>query len=122
MPEAQRQVLVVEDEPLVLESTVDLLVEAGFEVVRATTCDQAMAAMDGGFRPSVMVTDIKLADGSDGMELARCVSQMWPEINIVLVSGSQRPTRDDMPEGALFFTKPYAPGALVAVCSEPALT
>jgi CheY-like chemotaxis protein len=34
MSDAQRQVLVVEDEPLVLESTVDLLVEAGFGVVR----------------------------------------------------------------------------------------
>lgn len=121
MSEDQRQVLVVEDEPLVLESTVDLLVDAGFEVVRATTCDEAMAALEGGFQPSVMVTDISLEAGGDGIELARCVSELWPQINIVLVSGAQRPSRNDYPEGALFFTKPYAPGALVAVCSEPAL-
>jgi DNA-binding NtrC family response regulator len=121
MSDAQRQVLVVEDEPLVLESTVDLLVEAGFGVVRASTCDEAMAALKGGFKPSVMVTDISLAAGGDGIELARCVSELWPDINIVLVSGAQRPKRDDYPEGALFFTKPYAPGALVAVCSDAAL-
>lgn len=117
----QRRVLVVEDEPLVLESTVDLLVDAGFEVVRATTCEQAMAALEGGFSPSVMVTDISLADGGDGIDLARRVSELWPTINIVLVSGAQRPSRNDYPEGALFFTKPYAPGALVAVCQQPAL-
>jgi DNA-binding NtrC family response regulator len=122
MFESPRQVLVVEDEPLVLESTVDLLVDAGFEVVRASTCEEAMAALDGGFRPSVMVTDISLAAGGDGIELARCVSDLWPSISIVLVSGAQRPKREDYPDGALFFTKPYAPGALIAVCSEPALT
>jgi DNA-binding NtrC family response regulator len=122
MFESPRQVLVVEDEPLVLESTVDLLVDAGFEVVRASTCEEAMAALDGGFRPSVMVTDISLAAGGDGIELARCVSDLWPSISIVLVSGAQRPKREDYPDGALFFTKPYAPGALIAVCSEHALT
>jgi len=122
MFESPRQVLVVEDEPLVLESTVDLLVDAGFEVVRASTCEEAMAALDGGFRPPVMVTDISLAAGGDGIELARCVSDLWPSISIVLVSGAQRPKREDYPDGALFFTKPYAPGALIAVCSEPALT
>ena len=121
MSEGQRQVLVVEDEPLVLESTVDLLVDAGFAVVRARTCEEAMAALEGGFQPSVMVTDISLSQDGDGIELARCVSQLWPDINIVLVSGAQRPSRDDYPEGALFFTKPYAPGALVAVCQQPAL-
>jgi DNA-binding NtrC family response regulator len=118
MSQVQRQVLVVEDEPLVLESTVDLLVDAGFGVVRARTCEEAMAALEAGFTPSVMVTDISLADGGDGLELARCVSRLWPSISIVLVSGAQRPSREDYPEGALFFTKPYAPGALVAVCSE----
>lgn len=121
MSEGQRQVLVVEDEPLVLESTVDLLVDAGFAVVRARTCEEAMAALEGGFQPSVMVTDISLSEDEDGIELARCVSELWPDINIVLVSGAQRPSRDDYPEGALFFTKPYAPGALVAVCQQPAL-
>ncbi len=122
MSENQRQVLVVEDEPLVLETTVDLLVDAGFEVVRARTCEEAMAALESGYHPSVMVTDISLAEGGDGIELARCVSDLWPDINIVLVSGAQRPKRDDYPAGALFFTKPYAPGALVQVCREPALT
>jgi CheY-like chemotaxis protein len=116
---SQRQVLVVEDEPLVLESTVDLLSEAGFHVVRARTCDEAIAALEGGFRPSVMVSDINLDEGGDGIELARCVSDLWPEINIVLVSGRERPQRNDIPDRALFFTKPYAPGALVSICGNP---
>jgi DNA-binding NtrC family response regulator len=120
MSQGVREVLVVEDEPLVLESTVDLLVHAGFHVVRAQTCDEAMAALEGGFHPSVMVSDISLEDGGDGIELARCVSELWPDINIVLVSGRERPQRSDYPEGALFFTKPYAPGALVAICENPA--
>ena len=111
-----REVLLVEDEPLVLETTYELLTDAGFRVVRATSCDEAMAALDLGLMPCAIVADIHLGGGEDGIALARCVSELWPDMRIVLVSGAERPERQDYPEGALFFTKPYAAGALVAAC------
>ena len=114
-------ILLVEDEPLVLETTAELLTDAGFRVVRATSCEEAMAALDGGFVPGIVVTDINLAAEGDGIRLARCVSELWPDIRLIIVSGEERPSREEYPEQAVFFTKPYAPGALVAMCAEPAL-
>jgi DNA-binding NtrC family response regulator len=111
-----REVLLVEDEPLVLETTAELLTDAGFRVVRAASCEEAMAALDSGLSPSAIVADINLGSDEDGLALARCVNELWPEMQIVLVSGAHRPERQDYPERALFFTKPYAAGALVAAC------
>lgn len=113
-------ILLVEDEPLVLEATAQLLTDAGYSVTRASTCDEAMAALDAGLAPSIVITDINLSTDGDGIELARCVSELWPGIRLIIVSGAQRPAPNDYPEGAIFFTKPYAPGALVSMCAEPA--
>jgi two-component system, response regulator PdtaR len=110
-------VLLVEDEPLVLANTADLLTDAGYRVERANSCEQAMAALEAGFHPSVVVTDINLSTDGDGIALAKCVAELWPDIRIILVSGAHRPAREEYPEQALFFTKPYAPGALIAMCA-----
>ena len=113
-------ILLVEDEPLVLEATAQLLADAGYSVTRASTCDEAMAALDAGCEPSIVITDINLSADGDGIDLARCVSELWPDVRLIIVSGAQRPSPDDYPEGAIFFTKPYAPGALVSMCADPA--
>ena len=76
-----------------------------------------MGALHGGFQPSAVVTDINLREGGDGLTLSRCISDLWPDIRIIIVSGSSRLTRDEYPEEAIFFTKPYAPQALIQMCA-----
>lgn len=117
MSENAINILLVEDELLVLDATAELLSDAGYNVVRASTCDEALAALHQGFHPSVVVTDINLQEGGDGLALSRCISELWPGIRIIIVSGSSRPTREEYPEEAVFFTKPYAPKALVDICA-----
>jgi hypothetical protein len=67
----------------------------------------------------VVVTDIGLGGGPLGLDLARTVAERWPEIRLVIVSGEQRPARDDYPQSAVFFTKPYAEGALLSIINAP---
>ena len=115
MAESVLPVLLVEDDPLVLESTAEMLSEGGCAVTRATCAGDALAALERGPVPSVVVTDIGLADGRSGLDLARDISARWPEVRLLIVSGEQRPGKDDYPDRALFFTKPYANGALLAM-------
>ena len=117
MTDRSMNVLVVEDEPLVLANTAELLIDAGYSVVRASDCAQAMAALDGGFEPSVVVTDINLSVAGDGIELAKCIADLRPDVRIIIVSGAHRPSREEYPQQAVFFTKPYAPGALIQMCA-----
>jgi DNA-binding NtrC family response regulator len=120
MGEAARRVLVVDDEPLILRCTADLLAEEGYEVALASGYEEALARLEAAPDTSVLVTDISFSGGPDGIALARCVAGRWPHVRIVIVSGEVRPAGLDYPENALFFTKPYAPGALLTMVRDGA--
>ena len=93
----------------------DLLAGDGLQVAVAQTAVEALALLETGLMPAIMVTDIHLAGTLSGLDLARSVSQCWPEIRLLIISGESRPAQDQYPPRALFFTKPFAPGALIAV-------
>jgi CheY-like chemotaxis protein len=114
---AQR-VLLVEDEPLVLRSTAALFVDDGYEVAEADGYQEALRRLADAPQTAVLVTDINLAGGPDGLALARAVAERWPHIRIVIVSGCVRPAGEDYPERAIFFTKPYAPAALLTIVKD----
>ena len=78
--------LVVDDEPLVRASTAASLAELGYGVVEAESAEAALAIMDSGVRPDVLVTD-HLMPGMSGVELARSVSRRWASCAVLIVSG-----------------------------------
>jgi CheY-like chemotaxis protein len=119
MSSAPRSALIVEDDPILLELTAELLKDGGLEVIRATNGGEALALLERGPAPLVVVTDIGLEGRRSGLELARTVAERWPEVRLVIVSGEQRPVREDYPEKAVFFTKPYAEGALLSIINAP---
>jgi DNA-binding NtrC family response regulator len=112
------KIMLVEDEPLVLRSTADLLIEDGYEVAECSGCEEALARIEAEPDTAVLVTDLNVRCPGDGVSLARVVAERWPHIRLVLVSGALRPERQDYPERAIFFTKPYAPGALLAIVKD----
>jgi CheY-like chemotaxis protein len=119
MADSARSVLVVEDDPLILESTSSLLADDGCAVTRASSCEEATACLERGPIPDCVVTDIMLGGQSAGLELARTVAERWPQVRLILVSGAHRATPEEYPEQALFFTKPYADGALLTMIKTP---
>jgi DNA-binding NtrC family response regulator len=113
-----RKVLIVDDEPLVLSTTAALLADGGFEVCEARGYDEAIRRLESDSDCDVLVTDISLAGRPDGIALARAVAERWPHVRVVIVSGAVRPQGGDYPERAVFFTKPYAPGALLSIVGD----
>ena len=112
--------LVVEDDPILLEFTCMELSDGGFDVARASGRAEALAILERGPAPRFVVTDIALEDERTGLELARTIAERWPEVRLILISGSQRPPKDEYPDGALFVTKPCARGALLTLMAAPA--
>lgn len=110
-----RSVLVVEDDPTLLDFTAELLKDDGLDVSRAKDCDEALAILESGRVPDLMVTDIALPGCRSGVDLATAVAEKWPEVRLIIVSGQSRPKQGDYPEQAVFFTKPYAHGALLSM-------
>lgn len=78
--------LVVDDEPLVRAATVASLSELGFGVIEADSGEAALALLESGVRPKVLVTD-HLMPGLTGVELARQVQSRSPDCAVLIVSG-----------------------------------
>ena len=107
-------VLLVEDDGLLLMEASDTLAEAGFNVLEAHHADKALDVLEGRPDVGIVMTDVDMPMGSmDGFALARVVAHRWPDIPVLIVSGMGTPGPGDMPEGARFIPKPYAPTMLV---------
>ena len=108
-------VLLVEDDPSLLDFLAELLAGDGLRVACARTAVEALALLESGLLPAILVTDIQLAGTLSGLDLARSVAAHWPGVRLLLISGECRPAHEQYPPRALFFTKPFAPGALIAM-------
>ena len=107
-------VLLVEDDGLLLMEASDTLAESGFNVLEAHHADKALDVLQDRPDVEVLMTDVDMPMGSmDGFALARVVAHRWPDIPVLIVSGMGTPGPGDMPEGARFIPKPYAPTMLV---------
>lgn len=104
-------VLVVDDEDLVRRLVARALSDAGYTVMEARSGAEAMAVLsaDPG-RIQLVVSDIAMPEMT-GLELAAVVTERWPTIPLLLVSGQSRPPNDYR---GTFLPKPFAPDSLVA--------
>ncbi len=100
-------VMFVDDEPMVLMNGVDLLLDAGFDVVEAQSGDEALATFGKRADIQAVVTDINMPGSTDGLALAKAIRQARPEVAIIVTSGALRPTAAELPPDARFMSKPY---------------
>jgi two-component system cell cycle response regulator CpdR len=84
-----RVVLVVDDEPLVLDVTATMLEDLGCEVVTAGDAEEALGKLSSDRRIEILITDINMP-GMDGYELAETAVQMRKQLKVIVLSGRQR--------------------------------
>jgi CheY-like chemotaxis protein len=111
-------VLVVEDEPFQRMDVVDMVEEAGFRVLEAANFKQAMQALESRADIGIVLSDINMPPGVDGMELAATVHERWPPIGIILVSGQVTSADVKIPDGGVFLGKPYLRADIVATLNR----
>jgi CheY-like chemotaxis protein len=87
-PIVRRKVLVVDDEPLVLEVTAGMLEELGCDVVTATNARHALALLAADERIEVLITDINMPH-MNGYELAAKAQHARRGIEIIVLSGRE---------------------------------
>lgn len=68
-------------------NAVDLVEDAGFEAVEAANSKQAVRVLESRSDIGVILSDIHMPPGIDGMALVAIVHDRWPLIAIILVSG-----------------------------------
>jgi two-component system cell cycle response regulator CpdR len=100
--------LVVEDDPMQREMICLLLEESDLDVVECASAEAAELVLEqAGAEVALMMTDVNLAGHIDGVELAHVARKYNPDIDVIVTSGS--PLRQQLPDGAKFWSKPWAP-------------
>src|ERR1700733_7051169 len=98
-------VLVVEDEESIRTAIVDVLKDEGFDVASTDSGWRALDIVEAK-KFDLMVTDIGLPDGLNGIELAQCARTRRPALKCLFISG-KRPEFVDDPERDDFVGKPF---------------
>ncbi len=103
---------------MIRHAALELIAEAGFAVREARNGNEAIRMLDtvqeAGETVCVVVTDIDMPLGIDGIKLAACIDRRWPDIGIVITSGKVRPAPGDVPTDGLFIRKPYTEEGLIS--------
>jgi DNA-binding response OmpR family regulator len=109
-------VLLVEDDPIVRSTLADFLEAAGCTLLEAENALAALGILaDTAQRVAVMVTDINLGPGDDGLTLAAEARHRLPGLVIFYVTGSpERLIKRPPPATERVFLKPFNPDDLVA--------
>jgi CheY-like chemotaxis protein len=111
-------VLVVEDDFLIRICAVEMIEAAGFDVVEATSADEAIEILEARLDITVVFTDIQMPGSMDGLKLAAAIRGRWPPIKIVATSGLVDVRKVDLPEGGRFLPKPYSSAEIVGTLRD----
>lgn len=114
---AHVDILLVEDDPLILETLGEALDEAGLDTCRMATAEQALVALESDGLPRVVVTDINLGAGMDGLSLGRMLRHLHPLLPLVYISG-RHDVVDRLDRLERFLPKPFPASLLVRVLQE----
>lgn len=114
MAQGNQLILCVDDEPnsLILRKLV--LERAGYEVITASSLQQAMKVLDDQ-KPDLVLSD-QLMPGGTGTELARKVKEKMPEMPVIIISGVNE-IPPDATHADMFMSKVEGP---VAMCEKVA--
>ncbi len=107
-------ILVVDDEPALLDLTAELLSQQGYQIIKAENGIQALQILECN-SIDLLLSDVIMPE-MDGYQLAQFVQKNYPSIKIQLASGftdnrHQQTTDDSLTRNILH--KPYASEALL---------
>lgn len=113
-----KEVLVVEDEPLVRMAAADALVDHGIMAWEAGDASEALHVLEERPRIGVVFTDINMPGEPDGLGLAHEVSLRRPDVELIVTSGAVHVSDEDLPDAGIFLAKPYSSERLVEVVEQ----
>jgi PAS domain S-box-containing protein len=107
---AVETVLLVDDEPDVMDAAAELLRSIGYAVITASNGPDALELLRRRNDIDILFTDVVMPQGMSGIELARLSLDIAPGVKVVLASGYPLPALktdfDDFDQFA-FINKPY---------------
>jgi CheY-like chemotaxis protein len=105
-------VLVVDDDPDVLDVLASMLDDLGCEVITASSGAEALQALRSNTEISALITDVNMP-GMDGHELAERAIRVHPSLKVLQLSG-----REQRKGGFPLLRKPFTEADLARVMEQ----
>lgn len=115
MPSPKKTVLVVDDEPDIVETTCAILESAGFQTIQAGSGAEAWKVFESRDDIAMILSDIRMAEGEGTWLLEKVRGSGKPLIGFIFMSAFSDYSRADLlAKGAdELFSKPFDASALV---------
>ena len=120
---ARPKVLVVDDDKGVLDFCRAAIQRLGHGVAFANDASTALAAITADSEIAILLTDVVLANGMNGFDLAHAAMRAQPGLEVIFMSGYIDRTAlpsGALPEGAALLGKPFELRNLAAALAEAA--
>ncbi len=116
----QHSILVVDDDKLIRQSLIELLEAAGWRVEALTRAERVADRLDG-FRPDVILSDVRMP-GMTGLDLLASLDvRAAPPLVLISAHGDIPMAVQAMQDGAYSFVeKPYEPRRLLTILEHAA--
>jgi CheY-like chemotaxis protein/DNA-directed RNA polymerase specialized sigma24 family protein len=111
-------ILIIEDEPIIALDLEAIVQELGHRVVGVARTRKEAVALIGEHRPSLVLADIQLADGSSGLDAVNDILTSLDVAVIFITAYPERFLTGDRPEPAFLLTKPFEPETVKAAISQ----
>ena len=118
---AAAQVLIIEDEPVIAMDIEELVAACGHEVVGVAGSEAEAVALAEQHRPSLILADINLGAGGDGMAAVARIMQRHYAPVIFVTAYPERLLTGESLEPAFVIAKPFEPMTL-AIATYQAVT
>ncbi len=86
----EEKILIVDDEAALLEVASSILAKQGYEILKATSGQEALALLQGNPDTDLLFTDVIMPGGLDGFQLAAKARKLFPDLKILMASGYTR--------------------------------
>jgi CheY-like chemotaxis protein len=110
-------ILLVEDDEIVRDCLAEALHDAGLEIAGSGSAEAALQLLDASRPPGVVVTDINLGAGMDGLAFARAARAVCPDLPVVFISGRYAELRG-MSARERFLPKPFSTPDLLRAIAD----
>ena len=110
-----KEVLIVEDEPLIRMEAADALADRGIMAWEAGDAGEALHVLEEHPDIGLVFTDVNMPGDMDGLKLAHEVSQRRPDVRLIVTSGAVRVADEELPDHGTFLPKPYPTERMVSI-------
>ena len=111
-------VLIIEDEPVIALDLERLLTEMGHRVVGVANTHAQAVRFASQALPGLVLADVRLADGSSGIDAAQEILQSYDVPVIFITAFPERLLTGTRPEPAFLVTKPFRSEAVKALIGQ----